>query len=459
MPPSNWMNDPNGLIHWQGHYHMFYQYNPGAAHWGDIHWGHAESPDMVHWTHRPIALAPQPGGPDAGGCWSGCAVPVGEKAAFLYTGVIAQSGQDYSQSVCLAWGQDNLEALQRDAKNPVIPAPPPGIRAIGFRDPSVWQQGNEWRLALGSGVEGEGPLALLYASRDLRSWEYLGPLCRGTDAPPTSLVLGKMWECPSVFFDAGQAGLLVSAWEPGIGHGPLVLTGHFNDPHFTPRWVEKLDHGGAAFYAPQTFRDAAGRVLMFAWLQEARSQEEQDSAGWSGVMSLPRRVWIDPAGQPRYAFAPELESLRGEHISLRGEHFGAGRRALPLAGAQVEIVMELERASAQRTGLCLLCAPDGSEETRLVFDWRQNLLILERKKSRRGGPFLGNLTAPLPREDVFSLHLYLDASTIECILNERVALSGRVYPTMPDCRGLALFADEGKGLIRRLDLYQLRSAW
>ena len=97
LPPANWMNDPNGLIHWQGRYHMFYQYNPHAAQWGYIHWGHADSPDLVHWTHRPIALAPHAGGPDADGCFSGCAVSAGGRAAFLYTGVKKDAAGHFSR--------------------------------------------------------------------------------------------------------------------------------------------------------------------------------------------------------------------------------------------------------------------------------------------------------------------------------------------------------------------------
>ena len=73
-PLANWMNDPNGLIQWQGKYHLFYQHNPNGAYWDQMHWGHASSPDLVHWTHLPIALAPTQGGPDKDGCFSGCAI-------------------------------------------------------------------------------------------------------------------------------------------------------------------------------------------------------------------------------------------------------------------------------------------------------------------------------------------------------------------------------------------------
>ena len=87
LPPKNWMNDPNGPIYWKGAYHMFYQYNPNAAVWGDMHWAHAISEDMIHWRHLPIALAPTPGWDDADGCFTGSAVDDHGTATILYTGV------------------------------------------------------------------------------------------------------------------------------------------------------------------------------------------------------------------------------------------------------------------------------------------------------------------------------------------------------------------------------------
>jgi Glycosyl hydrolases family 32 N-terminal domain/Stage II sporulation protein E (SpoIIE) len=87
LPQHNWMNDPNGPIWWKGKYHLFYQLNPHAAVWGDMHWGHAISADMVHWHHEPIALAPTAGGADSEGCFSGSAVVLGSVPTFIYTGV------------------------------------------------------------------------------------------------------------------------------------------------------------------------------------------------------------------------------------------------------------------------------------------------------------------------------------------------------------------------------------
>src|SRR5438270_8215944 len=87
LPPHNWMNDPNGPIWWKGQYHLFYQLNPHAAIWGDMHWGHATSPDMVHWRHEQIALAPTPGGADSEGCFSGSAGVDNGVPTFISTGV------------------------------------------------------------------------------------------------------------------------------------------------------------------------------------------------------------------------------------------------------------------------------------------------------------------------------------------------------------------------------------
>ena len=122
LPAANWMNDPNGPIYWKGNYHMFYQYNPHGAYWGDMHWGHAVSPDMVHWRHLPVALAPTPGGPDAAGCFSGTSVIDGDRVAVVYTGIVSAPEREatirdgvnsFKESQCLAFrlwqGPDHMD--------------------------------------------------------------------------------------------------------------------------------------------------------------------------------------------------------------------------------------------------------------------------------------------------------------------------------------------------------------
>ena len=151
MPPANWMNDPNGLIHWQGTYHLFYQYNPNGPFWGTIQWGHAISPDLVHWTHLPVALAPTPGSYDADGCFSGCAVDHDGVPTIIYTGV-----RDGQQSTCVAVGDADLRTWRKYPGNPVIAAPPAGLNVLGFRDHSVWREGDASAAVAGGTVETGG---------------------------------------------------------------------------------------------------------------------------------------------------------------------------------------------------------------------------------------------------------------------------------------------------------------
>jgi beta-fructofuranosidase len=114
LPKRNWMNDPNGPIFWRAQYHMFFQYNPNAAVWGDMHWAHAVSPDMIHWKHLPVALAPTPGGYDSEGVFSGSAVDDEGTSTIVYTGVKSIAPEEatlrdvthnFLETQCLATGR------------------------------------------------------------------------------------------------------------------------------------------------------------------------------------------------------------------------------------------------------------------------------------------------------------------------------------------------------------------
>ena len=126
LPPANWMNDPNGLIQWQGKVHMFYQHNPDAPFWALMHWGHAVSEDGVHWTHLPIALAPTSGGPDKDGCFSGCAVDNDGVPTLVYTGV-----------------RPECQCIARIRRARTVPSPTPASNkrtegGVGRMLPSSW---------------------------------------------------------------------------------------------------------------------------------------------------------------------------------------------------------------------------------------------------------------------------------------------------------------------------------
>src|SRR5262249_42399092 len=153
-------------------------------------------PDLVHWKHLPIALAPTPGGPDWDGCWTGCLVDDGGVPALVYTGVSPEVQ-------CLARSRDGGLTWEKEPRA-VIDAPPPGLQVAGFRDPCVWKEEGGFMMAVGLGIKGQGGAVLLYRSPDLGRWEYLGPLVTGRKE------LGEMWECPNFFPLGGKHVLLVS---------------------------------------------------------------------------------------------------------------------------------------------------------------------------------------------------------------------------------------------------------
>jgi len=446
LPPANWMNDPNGLMQFEGNYHLFYQHNPKGPFAADMHWGHAESRDLVHWRHLPIALAPTPGGPDKEGCWSGCGVIANGVPTLVYTGV-------HPEVQCIATGSQDMLTWRKYERNPVIGAPPEGLEVMGFRDPCVWREGDTWYMVLGSGIKGVGGTALLYRSANLRDWEYVHPICVGDKSQS-----GEMWECPN-FFPLGDKHVLLASVLGTV----LYFVGTWSDFKFTPQLQGDTDFGGS-FYAAQVFPDARGRRIMFGWLRENRSDAAQREAGWSGVMSLPRIVYLRKDGDLGIKPAPEVEMLRGEHYRRASFEVSAqSPQMIAEAGGDcVEIMVEADLGEADEFGVKVRCSPDGQEETLIVYSAAGKRLAVNRERSSssaevardvRGGPL------ELAEGEPLRLRIFLDRSVLEVFANERACLTSRIYPTRADSLGVGLFAVGGKAKVKRLDVWQMKSIW
>ncbi|MDQ5854392.1 MAG: glycoside hydrolase family 32 protein, partial [Chloroflexota bacterium] len=364
LPPANWMNDPNGLIQWKGEYHLFYQHNPNGPLWGTMHWGHAVSSDLVHWTHLPIALAPTPNSVDEDGCWSGCAVDHDGTPTFIYTGVRGEQ-----QLPCVATSHDDLLTWQKDRRNPVIASPPEDLDIVAFRDHCAWKEAGTWYQIIGSGIKGVGGTALLYQSQDLIHWTYMHPIYVGDQHATGALWTGSMWECPDLFPLGDKHVLIVSVWDNHLTHYPIYFVGTFAYHMFSPE-IERLLDLGASFYAPQTMADDQGHRLMWGWLREGRGPEAQQAAGWSGVMSLPRVLSLGPDGRLHMEPAPELQTLRGKHVRRTDlDLTPASSHVLEdVRGDTLEIVAEWEPGDATELGLNVRCSPDGAEQTLIVYD-------------------------------------------------------------------------------------------
>jgi beta-fructofuranosidase len=308
-PPHGWMNDPNGLVHWKGRHHLFFQYNPDAPEFGLMRWGHASSADLLTWQHHPIALEPaaQGGWYDADGCWSGSAVVDRDGAvALLYTGV-----QGNRQLPCLARPTgDDLLAFTKHARNPVVTTATPAD-AIAFRDPTVLREGDHWRLLVGGGTESLGGAVFGYLGDDLTHWRPDTLLLDSSRAG----IPGEIWECPNLFLDE-TAVLVVSVLnrtEPPSGHEPRVwyAAGALRGGTLEPAHTDLVDDGDR-FYAPQSYPVPDGRRLMIGWICTHLDPAAPRSPAL-GLMSFPRELTIINS-QLWQAPAQELHLLRDEPI-------------------------------------------------------------------------------------------------------------------------------------------------
>jgi beta-fructofuranosidase len=456
LPPANWLNDPNGLIQWNGVYHMFYQYNPNGPFHGTIHWGHVMSADLVHWEHLPIALAPEPGTADEDGCWSGCAVDDDGVPTLIYSG-----NRGGAQRACLATSADGLLTWQKHPANPVIAARPAGLHLVEFRDHSVWRADGVWYQLIGAGIEGQGGTALLYRSPDLRTWEFLHPLLIGDQQRFTPIWTGSMWECPDFFALGDRHVLITSIWDKNQLHYSAAFVGSYRDQRLVPDIEHKLDYGDRYFYAPQSCTDAQGRRIIFGWVQEGRSAEAQLACGWSGVMSLPRVLSLGPRGQVCANPAPELAALRAGHTCCTDLEVPADQMVVlsDIAGDTLELQAEFAPAHGGRCGIVVRRSPDGAEQTRIVYDAALCQLIVDRTGSSLDLTTDRNLhIAPLTLgpDEPLRLRMFLDRSVIEVFANERVSVTSRIYPTRADSVGVALLAEAAAARLIALDAWQMR---
>jgi beta-fructofuranosidase len=429
LPAANWMNDPNGPIYFRGKYHMFCQYNPNGAFWGDMHWDHAVSTDMVHWKHLGVALAPTPGGPDADGCFSGTIVVQDGQAVMLYTAVrsvpeaqatIKDGAHSFLETQCLATSNDPELKTWTKLPAPVIAVPPAGLAVTGFRDPSPWHQGDWWYMTIGSGIEGKGGAVLLYKSKDLRHWEFMHILAQregGIAVVPEHQDAREVWECPE-FFALGDKHVLIystsgkSYWIAGTLE-PHAMTFHAET-------TGVLDYG--SFYAPKTQLDKAGNRILWGWIPEARPEAEHKAAGWAGLMSLPRVLTMGEDGRLRIGVAPEVNQLRKPEQAL---HVTADdeKNLRQIDGLRIEQYSGEIQCTARRDSQPYELSLRGAREDAEAWLTVKYDPIHPGQVSIDGKP----LAVGLDEKADLELHLYIDGSVMELFVNKQAACTKRVY--------------------------------
>lgn len=477
IPPEHWMNEPHGPLWFRGRYHLFYQHNPHGPYWHQIHWGHTVSDDLVHWRDLPYALVPERDAVDPDGCWSGSVVVDDDGAPTIFYAA-GDDRRSPNQAVALARstvlndGDLDLTRWVKQARPVVIQQP--GIGLFGeFRDPFVWKEGDTWYMLVTSGIPNRGGAALLYTSPDLIQWTYRNPLYVGDvrKYPET----GDVWELP-VFMPLGRDNrghlkhiLVINPWFAGPSPhyckyifywiGVWDRAGYrFLPDNDEPQVIDLGEH----FIGPSAMIDDQGRIILFTITRGGLSPRKEYDLGWANNAGLPVVLTLRDDGRLGVDPIPELHSLRKERLlSLREQSLDeANRRLGDVRGAMLEILIEMERGTADRYGLIVRRSADGEEETLLCYDATTARLHVDRQRSSLDPDMEHNVvggTLDL-RDENLRLHVYLDHSMVEAYANGLKSLTTRVYPLHQDALGLRVWGNS-TATVKCLDVWRLGAAY
>ena len=413
-----WLNDPNGLVFAQGEYHLFFQLNPYSWHDGQKHWGHAVSPDLVHWRELPVALYPRRFGDDV---WSGSAVVDAANTSGWKTGandLLVAAFTSTGRGECIVRSNDRGRTWQEFDGNPVV-------KHQG-RDPRLlWHEPTkQWVMCLYDESEGKQWITF-HTSPDLKTWTFASRI-------------GNFFECPDFFelpVDGGGKKWVLTA------ASSEYMVGTFDGKTFTPETPKLPGHRGRGFYAAQTFsNEPKGRRVQIGWFQT-----ETKGMPFNQAMTIPLELTLRPtADGPRLAWQPvaEMASLRGKQLAKFSGPLAPGSD--PLAGVQgelIEIRAEIEPGDAAEFGFNV-------RGVNVSYDAKTKEIVVNSHRA----------PAPL-RDGKQRLVIYADRTNLEVFASD-----GLTYVPMPvaldaNNKSVAMFANGGGARVVSLEVHELKPSW
>ena len=453
--------DPNGAIFWRGRYHLFYIFqDPDLPRRGHC-WGHASSTDLVHWRFHLPALKPGPDIPEEG-IFSGCALITRECVpALVYYGM--------NTGICVAFAEDDdLVRWRRHPANPVIVEPRRGDPAFDvYRvfDPHAWLEDDVYHMILGGRVKPHDirDTAYLFTSTDLEHWDYQRPFYNPN---PNWTDANEDCACPD-FFELGGRHVLMCISHP---RGTRYYLGRYHAGTFIPESHHRLTYPGGASFASESLLDGMGRRIFWAWaLHQRRTGADQFA-----TMTLPSVLTATGSGGLMIEPVREIELLRRNPRRVPALALNDDERLFPvLAGDCLELRLAIRPQGARRTGLSVRAAPNRIEETLIVYDAAARTLSIDSSRSSRDPAVFRSFpmfaktekrddpvqTAPCPLDEDGTLRLtvFLDASIIEVYANDRLKLTGRIYPTLAGSRQTRLFAESGPAAFSPVQAWDMAS--
>ena len=450
------MNDPNGLVYYEGEYHLFYQYYPKATTWGPMHWGHAISTDLINWKNYPIALYPD----TLGYIFSGSAVidwknttGLGKTnkppmiAIYTYHNMSGEkAGTTDYQNQGIAYSTDKGRTWEKYSKNPVLK----NQGSKDFRDPKVvWHEDTQsWVMALA--VKDK---ISFYTSKNLLDWTL------GSDFSPKWAAFGGVWECPDLFPLKTQNGknkwvLLVSI-NPGApnggGSGTQYFVGNFDGKKFTPETVSTkwLDYG-ADNYAGVTWSDVPktdGRRLFIGWMSNWLYAQKLPTELWRSALTVPRCLVLNENDGKYTLLSKPIEEL----TKLRKSSSQVSATNINLTSDMLEIDLETTAAEFQ------LVFSNNANETvslkkindKIVFD-RSKSGIIDFNKD------FSNIQNNTPTNGITinKIKIFIDRSSMEFFFNDgELVITELVFPKS------GYTSLKTQGINKNLIVHQLKSIW
>ena len=478
-PEANWMNDPNGMVYYEGEYHLFYQYYPDSTVWGPMHWGHAVSKDLVHWEHLPIALYPD----DLGLIFSGSAVIDWNNTSGLGSEeqppMIAiftnhdmegeKAGRNDYETQGIAYSLDKGRTWTKYSGNPVLQNP--GVR--DFRDPKVsWHEPTQkWIMILAVGQHVE-----LYSSPNLIDWKHESDFGQNIGAH------GGVWECPDLF-ELPVEGTMEKKWVmivninpggPNGGSAAQYFIGDFDGHRFQPestetRWVDM----GKDNYAGVTWSDVPkedGRRLFLGWMSNWQYAQVVPTEKWRSAMTVPRELKLKKKGdEVKLISIPvkELTSLRGEKTEITSQAV-SGEMEIKMASDLLpcEVILEFQPDKDSQFGESsdygIAFENNLGESIKIGYDSLNEELYIDRTKSGMdtfSADFAGKHIAKYKKTGSLKMHLLVDVASVEVFVNDSDEVMTEIFFPTENYSKLKLYAKNGQIKINDGVIYSLKSIW
>lgn len=462
-PAYGWMNDPNGMFYKDGLYHLYFQYNPYGSVWGNMHWGHSTSTDLMHWKFEGCAIVP-----DAwGAIFSGsCVVDHENTAGFGKEAVVAFYTSAKStpwgdiQMQSMAYSLDNGKTFTKYEGNPILTS-----SEKDFRDPKVfwYAPGKHWVMILAVGQHME-----IYSSVNLKEWK------KESEFGAMQGAHGGVWECPDlveipVEGTREKKWVLICNLNPGGpfgGSAAQYFVGSFDGKMFvneSPTQTKWMDWGKDN-YATVTWNNAPdGRCIALGWMSNWQYANNVPTRQYRSANTLARDLTLYREGQELYLKSTpsvEVKKARGKKVSIPSFKVSEKHEIVNLfeekQGAY-EVEMVIQNAGASKIAFCLL--NDKGEKVSMYYDLNRKQFVMDRSESGTvdfSKDFPAVTVAPVNVDKELTLRLFVDRSSIEAFGEDgKFVMTNLVFPSQPYVK-MCFEADKNGYAVKALNVYKLQ---